>query len=152
MPAQGFSKKTIKPFYFLYGQVKIKYEDIPVKGVAIMDKLMAFAEKKKIKASGPVVWMYEHIGNGKTVLRAGFPVKDGKVDPGKFKLEKMEPFVCAVAEYKGAMPEIMEAWEKLNIAIEKKGLVPINHTREVYKKWIAFDSKKNITDLQIQIR
>ena len=36
--------------------------------------------------------------------------------------------------------------------VRKSGLTPMNINREVYRKWVAFDSPENVTELQVEVK
>ena len=152
MLIKGFKNETIPAFTFLYGEKETSYANVAVHGGKIMDGLMALLHKKKIQPVGPAIWTYKDLGKGKVLLKAGFPVEAGLKDYGKFKLGKEKERNCVSTKFNGSMEKIKEAWEQFGIVAQKKGVKPTKSIREVYTKWVAFDSPENVTVLQILVK
>jgi predicted transcriptional regulator YdeE len=148
---KNHSLKTVPAFAFLYAEKATDYPGLSATGGAILDRLMPLVEAGKVKPKGPCIWMYDHVGGGKVRLRAGFPVAAGAAAPRGFKIAALGKWKCATTEYKGSMAGIAKAWDAFTAGLRKSGLRPMNINREVYRKWIAFDSPANRTDLQVQV-
>ena len=144
------SKKT-KSFVFLHGAIAAAYDKIPVAGKKIVDGLNRFIEKRKIEVTGPLIWSYKPF-KGKLKLRAGFPVKKGTRGREPFAAKTEPTWKSISAEYKGSMAHMFEAWEDFFAAIQRKGLTCHGDRREIYRKWVGFYSKDNITELQIRLK
>jgi hypothetical protein len=152
MLTKGLKKTKAKPFTFLYGEKETDFPGISKSGQKIMDKLMPYVGKHKIQITGPCVWAYRHLGKGRVLLRAGFPVAKG-TEAKRGALVSEEPaWECRSTIYAGAMDKIPEAWDEFIDKVKKKGLKPKNINREVYHKWIGFDSADNVTELQVQAK
>ena len=144
-------KKTAEPFVFLHGKKTAAYGKIPDTGRKIMDSLNRFIGKRKAAITGPVVWSYESAPKARLTLRAGIQVKKGTRGKAPFSAKTEAEWECLSAEYTGSMEHITEAWSELFAVAEKKGLGCENARREIYRKWIAFYSKDNLTELQIKL-
>jgi hypothetical protein len=146
------TKKTVKPFLFLHGTAETDFPGIAETGGKIMDGLDKYVKAREIKVVGPVIWMYDHIGGGKVKLRAGVPVA-GVTRAGQgFSVRKQAAWPCVSTLYAGSMKKIPKAWDEFTEAVREIGLTPINKNREVYLKWIGFDSKANLTELQVAVQ
>ena len=64
------------------------------------------------------------------------------------ELKSTPPFRCLAVEHVGPMSGIGGSWMKLVQAVRSGGHRPTDESREVYKKWVAFDSPENVTELQ----
>lgn len=152
MLIQKITKKTAKPFLFLHGTAETDFPGIGSAGREIMEGLDKYIQAREIKVSGPVIWMYDHIGGGKVKLRAGVPV-EGVTRAGQgFSIKKQKAWPCMSTLYAGPMKKIPKAWDEFTEAVREKGLDPINKNREIYLKMNGFDSKDNLTELQVAIK
>jgi hypothetical protein len=142
--------KETEPFVFLHGAKTAAHDKVPVVGQKIMDGLNRHIQKHKVEVIGPAVWSYEPL-KGKLKLKAGFPVKKGTRGRAPFAARTEPAWKCVSAEYKGSMEHMVEAWIEFFAAVENKGLSCDGVRREIYRKWVGFDSKDNITELQIRL-
>jgi len=143
--------KETEAFVFLHGAKTAAYDKIPVAGQKIMDALDRHIQRYKVDVLGPAVWSYEPL-KGKLKLKAGFPVKKGTRGRAPFTAKTEPAWKCVSAEFKGPMEHMVEAWEEFFAAVEKKGLNCDDDRREIYRKWVGFDSKDNVTELQIRLK
>jgi effector-binding domain-containing protein len=143
--------KGTDSFVFLHGEKIAPYEKVPVAGQKIMDGLNSYIQKYEISVLGPPIWSYEPL-KGKLRLKAGFPVKKGTRGRAPFTAKTEPAWECVSAEFKGPMEHIIEAWIELFAAVEKKGLHFGDKRREIYRKWVDFDSEDNVTELQIRLK
>lgn len=151
MPLGPVRRIKVPAFNFLHKRAKTPYEGIPGTGQPIMEAIGKHVEAKGIRPSGPVIWIYDHVGDDRNVwLSAGIPVP-ARAPAGRFKLAKFPACECYAALYKGSMLGIHAAWEEMIEKARKKGLKGKLHTREVYRKWIAFDSEAHVTLLRLRI-
>ena len=60
----------------------------------------------------------------------------------------LAPFRCVAGKYVGSMTGIGPAWMKMCSFIREDGHKPTSESREVYIKWVDFDSAENVTELQ----
>jgi hypothetical protein len=144
-------RKTAPAFTFLHGAKEAAYAKIPAEGGKIMDALQAFIEGTTVLI-GPPVWSYRAAGPGRLALRAGLQVKPGTRGKAPYRARWEPEWICVSARYKGPMTRIAEAWEEFFAKAGKKGLAMSDERREVYLKWIGFDSADNVTELQIRLK
>jgi effector-binding domain-containing protein len=64
------------------------------------------------------------------------------------ELKTTAPFKCLAVDYVGPMSGIGQAWMKLVQHVRDGGYKPTEESREIYKKWVSFDSADNVTELQ----
>ena len=76
------------------------------------------------------------------------PALRGPVPTTPITLTTLPPFRCLAADYVGGMRGIGAAWKELVGGTITSGHKPTRESREVYKKWIGFDSPENLTELQ----
>jgi effector-binding domain-containing protein len=118
----------------------------------MMERIDRHLESQDVKPTGPVVWSYDHSGDDRHVwLSAGVPVPP-RTKAGKLKLIKVPAWSCLTALYRGSMPGIQEAWQAMVDKAADLGLEGPLQNREIYRKWIGFDSKDNVTVLQLRIK
>lgn len=152
MAITGIRKKQAKPFNFLHGARTVRYEKVPEAGNKMMDEMQPIIDGIKGVLTGPSVWSYRAAGPGKVVLRAGFQVKPGTRGRAPYTSRPESAWSCLSAMYQGPMPEIIAAWEALFEAAEKRGLGVTDERREIYRKWVRFDSRANVTELQLRLQ
>lgn len=152
MAITAIRKKQVKPFTFLHGTRSVRYEKVPEAGTQMLEAMQPLIEGIKGVLTGPTVWSYRAAGPGKLILRAGFQVKPGTRgrDPYHSRLEPA--WSCLSALYQGPMPEIIAAWDELFEAATKRGLAMTDERREIYRKWVRFDSRANVTELQLRLK
>jgi effector-binding domain-containing protein len=68
--------------------------------------------------------------------------------PPPTRLATLPPFRCLAADYVGGMPGIGAAWTQFVDRATAGGHKLTRVSREVYKKWVGFDSPENVTELQ----
>ena len=149
---QKIRMHTAKPFVFLHGVKVCTYEKVPVVGQKINEGVEKLMQERGIKPAGPSIWNYDAAGPGKLKLRAGYPVKAGTRGKAPFTAKTEPEWKCLSAEYKGSMLKITDAWQELFDAAEKKGFRADGTRREIYKKWVGFDSAENVTELQMRVK
>lgn len=145
-------KQTSDPFWFLFGETETDFPGIASSGGKIMDGINAYVEAQGIQPAGPVIWMYDHIGNGKVKLKAGVPVPEGVQGNENLKVVLQPAWEHMSTLFHGSMEDIGKAWDDFTGEVGKSGLTPKNINREVYRKWVAFDSQENITELQVEAK
>jgi effector-binding domain-containing protein len=151
MLIKGIRKKTAKAFTYLQGSKTVTYEKVPEAGGKLMEGLQKLMRERGVAPAGPAVWSYRHAGKGKVALRSGFPVKTGTRGKAPFQARAEPEWECLSARFQGSMLDIIAAWHELFDAAEKKGLECSDERREIYLKWIRFDSKENVTELQVRL-
>ena len=150
----GFEIRTIPPTLLLADSRRIKIPQIPEYAGKVTGKLEAKAKELGVKCVGPCVFLYFGAdGNPNTEfeLVVGVPVDVEKGTAGPFKFRTTAAYRCLSMDYKGGMPGIGAAWGQLYAEAQKRGLKLIHEGREVYHKWVEFESSENLTELQIGI-
>jgi effector-binding domain-containing protein len=104
-------------------------------------------------AGGAMIYIYHGCdGNPATEfdLEICLPVPTGLTARVELPIELKStlPFQCIAADYVGPMSGIGRAWMELVQEIKSSGRQPTEQSREVYKKWVGFDSAENVTELQ----
>jgi effector-binding domain-containing protein len=145
-------KQASEAFFFLFAEAETDYPGIAASGGKIMDEINAYVKGKGVNPKGPVIWMYDHIGSGKVKLKAGLPIPEGVQGNENLKIEFKPEWNHVSTIYIGSMENIGKAWDQFTEEASRLGFTPMNINREVYKKWVAFDSKENITELQVGVK
>jgi effector-binding domain-containing protein len=143
---------TAKPFVYLHGTKICAYEKVPPVGQNLNEGVEKLMADRGIQAAGPSIWTYDAAGPGKLKLRSGYPVKAGTRGKAPFTARTEPEWKCLSAEYQGSMLNIIEAWQELFKVAKKKGYRTDGTRREIYKKWVVFDSPDNVTELQLRVR
>ncbi len=144
-------KKTAKPFTFLHGSKVVAYAKVPAEGGKIMDDLQSLIEGTTVLI-GPPVWSFRPAAPGKLALRAGHPVRPGTRGKSPYRARWEPEWACISARFKGPMTSITEAWQEFFAKAGKKGLAISDERREIYLKWVGYDSTDNVTELQIRLK
>jgi hypothetical protein len=152
MLISGIKKKTVKPFTILHGTQVVAYEKVPSVGGKFMDAVRALAEGKLGMVAGPAVWSYRAAGPGKLALRAGQIVRPGTRGKAPLAARQEPAWRCVSGIYRGPMDRIIAAWDELFDAVTAKGIPVSDERREIYRKWVAHDSKDNVTELQLRLK
>lgn len=152
MAITSIRRKQAKGFAYLHGDRTVRYEKVPEAGNAMMEAMQPVIDGIKGVLTGPSVWTYRPAGPGKVVLRAGFQVKPGTRGRAPYRCRPEPAWSCLSALYQGPMPEILAAWEELFEAAAKRGLAVTDERREIYRKWVRFDARANVTELQLRLK
>ena len=150
-------RKEIPARVFLASKRTLTIPEIPAFSQAVLGDLFKEASKLGLTVTGPVEFIYFGCtGNPETRfdLYIAIPVKDKAADAGRFEYYESAAFECVYQDYVGSMKGIGNAWSSFIGEAEQSGIVyhDQNHIREVYKKWVDFESDENVTELQAQIR
>jgi effector-binding domain-containing protein len=122
----------------------------------VMEKICSTLKAAGIAVTGPPEFHYFNVdptGKNPFQLIIAIPVTEQKkADSSEpFFFLQSELFTCITEDYSGPMAGINEAWMNLAVKVMGEGYLLQNQGREVYKKWISFDSPENVTELQIGI-
>ena len=123
----------------------------------MIGSLFEEAGKLGLTVNGPVEFIYFGCTadpKAKFDMYIAIPVKEKAANAGRFEYYESASFECVYQDYVGSIKGIGNAWISFSGEAKQNGIAQQdqNHTREVYKKWVGFESDKNITELQIQIR
>ena len=72
--------------------------------------------------------------------------------PGGYELVESPEFKCVATDFVGPMPDIMWGYDRIFAAMRENNLVRTPESREIYKKWIGFESPDNVTELQVGVQ
>jgi hypothetical protein len=146
--------KQVPSKLFYCAEKELTIPEIPEFAEAILEPLYKDAESLRLKFTGPPEFIYfSSTGdpNEPLHLLIAIPVKGSKPSKSDYFFLETMPFDCVSVDYKGSMVNIGKAWEDLIQQVLSKGYYLSNQGREIYKKWISFESENNITELQIGI-
>jgi len=128
--------------------------EIPGFAEEILDPLYKDAESLGLELNGATEFIYFN-SDGNLYkpfqLIIAFPVKESKPSKSDFFFLESMPFSCVSLDYKGPMTNIGKAWGDLVRQALNQGYQLISQGREVYKKWVSYESEENITELQMEI-
>ncbi len=145
-----FELKTVTPFKLLCAEKRMGFPDIPQFAGEVVPQVCAKATELGLKTIAPETFIY-HFDEKGFVLQAGVPIEALKGDPAPFKVVTTEPYKCLTCVYKGSMKTIAPAWDKLMHEVRAKGLTSTKQSREIYHRWVEFDSAENETELQVGV-
>jgi predicted transcriptional regulator YdeE len=72
--------------------------------------------------------------------------------PGPYELLESPEFTCVATDFVGPMPDIMWGYDRIFSAMREQNLQRTAESREIYKKWIGFESPDNVTELQVGVQ
>jgi effector-binding domain-containing protein len=103
----------------------------------------------------PVTFIY-HGADGtpdtKFQLEIAFPLSTRPASPvDPYDVKETPAFRCLATDYVGPMLDIMRGYALLFTELEEQGLAYTGESREIYRKWIGYESPDNVTELQIGV-
>jgi effector-binding domain-containing protein len=130
--------------------------EIPAITRGEVDQLIATIEQEGLVATSPVVFIY-HGADGTPTTRfkfaLAFPLAERPASvPEPYELVDAPTFKCLSTDFVGAMPDIMAGYARLFDAVDELGLSFTGESREIYRKWIGFESDDNVTELQLGVK
>jgi len=143
--------KTVPPLTALTVSRRLKLADIPEFAGTAVGPLCEKAGQMGLQFVGDLVFLYEFHGEDIDCTIAQ-PVAEAKGDPTPYKFVTTESFRCLSTLYVGGMPGIGKAWDELMHAANAQGLKNTPFCREVYVKWVDFESPQDETELQAGIQ
>lgn len=146
--------KQIPPIPVISRRDRLTIPQIPAHSGPAVQSLLETLKRVGISpTSGPMIYVYHGCNGDPAVefdLEICLPVTAGlaaQVEP-PIELKTTSPFQCMAADYVGPMSGIGRAWMELVQAVTAAGRQPTEQSREVYKKWVGFNSAENVTELQ----
>ena len=120
---------------------------------AAIDSLMAALRQSQIAPAGPVIFVYYGIEADPTQefdLDICVPLPADAVISAAAPIacKTLPPFECIAGNYVGSMKGIGPAWRQVADVWRASGRRASGESREVYTRWIDFDSPENVTELQ----
>lgn len=140
--------------YLVSSHHRATMAEIPHLAGSSLDPIAPAATAAGFKVTGPPVFFYNNLGHDDTQpfdFAMGFPVTGDATAPAPYELVTKPAFKCFAADYIGGMPGIKEGWVALFAALKADGHQPGGEVREIYKKWVDFESDENVTELQAGI-
>lgn len=147
-------QKKIQAQLCLSAKAKLTLSEIPDFAEKTVDRLYGEAVQLGLEIAAPLKFIYLGIdGNPKTKfdLIVALPVKKKKGESQAFQYIETKPLTFACQDYRGSMDGIGQAWGSFINAVHKEHLKTEGECREVYKQWVAFESKDNVTELQVAL-
>lgn len=143
--------KTIPALTAISVTRRLKLDEIPEFGGTMVTPLYEKLSKLGIEPTGDVMFVYRFIGEPMDCTIA-VPIAVQKGDSAPFEFKQYPELRCLSTIYKGSMLGINKAWEDLGKAATTHGFKPTVDGREIYIKWVDFESPENITELQAGIQ
>lgn len=145
--------KTIYPIRVLFRRDRLTIPQVPAHAGPAIGSLMAALRQADVSPAGPVIFVYYGIESDPKQefdLDICVPLPADAVIPAAAPIgsKTLAAFECIAAEYVGSMHEISQAWRQVAHAWRASGRQASGESREVYKRWIDFESPENTTELQ----
>jgi effector-binding domain-containing protein len=130
--------------------------EIPAIVRSDVDPLLATIEEEGMVPTSPVVFIY-HGADGTPTTRfkftLAFPLAERPASvPEPYELLDTPAFRCVSTDFVGAMQDIMGGYARLFEAVDELGLAFTGESREIYRKWIGYESDDNVTELQLGVK
>jgi effector-binding domain-containing protein len=155
--ATDVSIKLIPPTVFLASV----HEDVTIPEIATIARNEMEQMIEALQAAGgvptaPVTFIYHGAdGTPTTPFRLTLAVPLATVParvPDPYELVESPEFKCLATDFVGPMPDIMWGYDRIFSAMREQSLVRTEESREIYKKWIGFESPDNVTELQVGVQ
>ena len=121
----------------------------------ILSTLYAAADRLGLSPSGPFTLIYQGFTSPDRAFTvefalpvAGEPKAASEPETGT-AVRTTRPFRCLSEVHYGPMTTILDTWQALNAEVAKGGYVVTGESREIFTKFIDFESVENITEIQI---
>jgi predicted transcriptional regulator YdeE len=148
--------KTVPPTIFVMSSHEgVTIPEISAVSRGVVDDMIAELHAQGIKPFAPVHFIYHGADGSLTTkfrLTIAFPIAERPAEPiEEYEVAELPAFRCMAAEYVGPMADIQIAYNEILDAISTSGRARSPESREIYKKWIAFESADNVTELQVGV-
>jgi effector-binding domain-containing protein len=145
--------KTIPPIRVLFRRDRLTIPQVPAHAGPAIDSLIAALRQADMPPAGPVIFVYYGIEADPTQefyldICVPLPAEAVISAAAPIGCKTLPAFECIAGEYVGSMHEIGHAWRQVADAWRASGRQASGESREVYTKWIDFDSPENVTELQ----
>jgi len=149
--------KEVPPTTFIVSsQDDVTIPEIPAIARNEVDQLIATIEEEGLVATSPVVFIYHGADGTPTTrfkLTLAFPLAQRpKTVPAPYEILDSPTFKCVAMEFVGAMQDIMAGYARLFDAVDELGLSFTGESREIYRKWVGYESDDNVTELQLGVK
>ena len=148
--------KTVPPTVFVMSSHEgVTIPEISAVSRGVVDDMIADLQAAGVTPLAPVHFIY-HGADGtlttKFRLTIAFPIARRPAKPIEdYEIAELPAFKCMASEYIGPMPDIQIAYDEILNAIDESGRKRTPESREIYKKWIGFESPDNVTELQVGV-
>ena len=148
--------KTVPPTTFVMSSHDgVTIPEISAVSRGVVDDMIAELHARGITPLAPVHFIYHGADGSLTTkfrLTIAFPIARPPAEPiDDYQIAELPAFRCMAAEYVGPMPDIQIAYDEILNAIDESGRKRTPESREIYKKWIGFESPDNVTELQVGV-
>jgi effector-binding domain-containing protein len=130
--------------------------EIPAITRSELDQLVEALDTVGGAPTAPVTFIYRGADGTNTTrfhLDLAIPVRTRPAMlPEPYEVLEAPAFRCVATDYVGPMAHIQRGYDTLFAEMRARGLTRTEESREIYKKWIGFESPDNVTELQIGVR
>jgi effector-binding domain-containing protein len=155
--ATDVSIKQVPPTVFLTSV----HDDVTIPEIATiarneMEQMVEALQAAGGVPSAPITFIYHGAdGTPTTPFRLTLAVPLATVPtrvPDPYEIVRSPAFKCVATDFVGPMPDIMWGYDRIFSAMREQNLVRTEESREIYKKWIGFESPDNVTELQVGVQ
>ena len=148
--------KTVPPTTFVMSSHEgVTIPEISAVSRGVVDDMIMDLHAHGVMPLAPVHFIYHGADGSLTTrfrLTIAFPIAGPPGAPIEdYEIAELPAFRCMAADYVGAMPDIQIAYNEILDAISSSGRARSPESREIYKKWIGFESPDNVTELQVGV-
>ena len=148
--------KTVPPATFVMSSHEgVTIPEISAVSRGVVDDMIAELHARGITPLAPMHFIYHGADGSLTTrfrLTIAFPIASRPSEPiQEYEVAELPAFRCMAADYVGPMPDIQIAYDEILDAIRTSGRARSPESREIYKKWIGFESPDNVTELQVGV-
>ena len=148
--------KTVPPTTFVMSSHEgVTIPEISAVSRGVVDEMIAELHARGIAPLAPMHFIYHGADGSLTTkfrLTIAFPIARPPAEPiDDYQIAELPAFRCMAADYVGPMPDIQIAYDEILGAIDSSGRKRSPESREIYKKWIGFESPDNVTELQVGV-
>ncbi|HKH91447.1 MAG TPA: GyrI-like domain-containing protein [Gemmatimonadaceae bacterium] len=148
--------KTVPPATFVMSTHDgVTIPEISAVSRGVVDDMIAELHARGIAPLAPVHFIYHGADGSLTTkfrLTIAFPIAKRPAAPiEEYEVAELPAFRCMAADYVGPMPDIQIAYNEILDAIRESGRSRSPESREIYKKWIGYESPDNVTELQVGV-
>lgn len=147
-------RKTIQPITVLKYSMETTMSTFLQDIGTIPQEIDAKINELGLEPTGPHTWNYfccDGSPDKPFMLDIAVPVKEGKGETGKFKIDSFPEFVCVVTEHKGPWSELGKTYEKFIPEVLKNRLQMSGFSREIYHLVDLENQENCVTEIQIGI-
>lgn len=153
--------RDVPPFAGLAAAARLTMPQIPIFAERASTDLMRLADAHRLPLVDDPVFIYSGAGTGPHdlfTLQVALPVDPDHPAVVAFQptddhaVKRFDAFRCFAAGYHGPMTHLGDAYAPLMNALRDAGHTPLEQSREVYRRWVAYDAPDNHVEIQLGIR